>query len=59
MIRAVGFDLDNTLYDQTQHVFPFFSAAAAHLGEEVGLQSATIEKTFAKPGMLLALRTLS
>jgi putative hydrolase of the HAD superfamily len=46
MIRAVGFDLDNTLYDQTQHVFPFFSAAAAHLGEEVGLQPAMIEKTF-------------
>lgn len=46
MTLAVGFDLDNTLYDQAQHVFPFFSAAAARLGEETGLNAAILESTF-------------
>ena len=46
MIRAVGFDLDNTLYDQAQHVFPFFSAAAAQIGRETGLEPTILENTF-------------
>jgi len=46
MTRAVGFDLDNTLYDQERQVFPFFSAAAVKLGEETGLEPATLEGTF-------------
>jgi putative hydrolase of the HAD superfamily len=46
MTRAVGFDLDNTLYDQTQHVFPFFSVAAAHLGQQTGILPAALERTF-------------
>ena len=46
MIRAVGFDLDNTLYDQAQHVFPFFAVAAAWLGQETGLGPAMLESSF-------------
>jgi putative hydrolase of the HAD superfamily len=46
MIRAVGFDLDNTLYDQEQHVFPFFSASATLLSEETGVEPTIIESTF-------------
>jgi putative hydrolase of the HAD superfamily len=42
----VGFDLDNTLYDQELHVLPFFSAAAARLGVATGQQSALIENSF-------------
>ena len=45
MTRAVGFDLDNTLYDQAQHVFPLFSAAAARLSQETGLEPAILENT--------------
>jgi putative hydrolase of the HAD superfamily len=44
--RAVGFDLDNTLYDQELHVLPFFFAAAARLSDATGLQSALIENSF-------------
>ena len=46
MIRAVGFDLDNTLYDQRQHVFAFFAEAAAWLGGETGLEPSALEGTF-------------
>lgn len=46
MTRAVGFDLDNTLYDQGQHVFPFFAVAAVRLGEETGLAPSALESTF-------------
>jgi putative hydrolase of the HAD superfamily len=46
MTRAVGFDLDNTLYDQTLHVFPFFSVAAARLGDATGLHPAVLENSF-------------
>jgi putative hydrolase of the HAD superfamily len=45
MTRAVGFDLDNTLYDQALHVLPFFSAAAARLGDATGLQPAILENS--------------
>jgi putative hydrolase of the HAD superfamily len=53
MIRAVGFDLDNTLYDQEQHVFPFFSAAATLLGEETGFEPMIIESTFRQAWRIL------
>jgi HAD superfamily hydrolase (TIGR01549 family) len=46
MTTAIGFDLDNTLYDQEQHVLPFFSAAAAQLGYETSLDPLLLETTF-------------
>jgi HAD superfamily hydrolase (TIGR01509 family) len=45
MTSAIGFDLDNTLYDQEQHVLPFFFAAAAQLGAETGLDPLLLEGT--------------
>ena len=46
MIRAVGFDLDNTLYDQEQHVFPFFADAARYLAEQTSLDPGALEYGF-------------
>jgi putative hydrolase of the HAD superfamily len=48
MTRALGFDLDNTLYDQDQHVLPFFSDAAVRLGEQTGIKPCRFEETFHK-----------
>ncbi|HEY3265341.1 MAG TPA: HAD hydrolase-like protein [Armatimonadota bacterium] len=46
MISAVGFDLDNTLYPQDQHLCSFFRVASAWLARERGLDAAQIEQAF-------------
>jgi putative hydrolase of the HAD superfamily len=45
-IRVVGFDLDNTLYDQSQHMLSFFRAAAVALSTQTDLVAAQIEQAF-------------
>jgi putative hydrolase of the HAD superfamily len=45
-LRAIGFDLDNTLYDQGQHMRSFFGAAADHLAAHLARPAQLIETVF-------------
>jgi putative hydrolase of the HAD superfamily len=46
MYRAFGFDLDNTLYDQSQHLHSFFREAGRWLAERSAMPAAEIERAF-------------
>lgn len=46
MISAVGFDLDNTLYPQDQHLLSFFRAASSWLAPGRRLNADEIEQAF-------------
>ena len=46
MIHAIGFDLDNTLYDQWDHVRRFCDAAGEHVSARSGLSPLRISRTF-------------
>jgi len=45
-LRAIGFDLDNTLYDQAQHMRSFFRVAADDLGAKFQAPPSDIEHVF-------------
>jgi putative hydrolase of the HAD superfamily len=45
-LRAIGFDLDNTLYDQGQHMRSFFRDAAAHVAARLRIPAPAIEAAF-------------
>lgn len=45
-LRAIGFDLDNTLYDQAQHMRSFFRAAAEHVASITRGDARAIEVAF-------------
>jgi len=45
-LRAIGFDLDNTLYDQAQHMRSFFRVAAKHVALHRNESASVIEATF-------------
>ena len=46
MYRAFGFDLDNTLYDQAQHLYPFFAEAGVWLHRRTGISAREAEESF-------------
>jgi putative hydrolase of the HAD superfamily len=46
MIRSVGFDLDNTLCDQTSHILSFFRDAVAWLSGETGIPDDRVYDVF-------------
>jgi len=48
MYRALGFDLDNTLYDQAQHVRSFFGEAGSWLHERSSIAAAVAEQSFVR-----------
>ena len=45
-LRVIGFDLDNTLYDQAQHMRSFFRAAAAEIAAQASTSPHVIETAF-------------
>jgi putative hydrolase of the HAD superfamily len=45
-VRVIGFDLDNTLYDQGQHMRSFFRAAAEDLASRHSVPRSEIEAAF-------------
>ena len=45
-LQVIGFDLDNTLYDQSQFMFSFFHKAALDLSQRLGMPAADIEESF-------------
>jgi putative hydrolase of the HAD superfamily len=46
MFQALGFDLDNTLYDQSQHLCSFFGEAGRWLNERTDVAAETAEQCF-------------
>jgi putative hydrolase of the HAD superfamily len=46
--RAIGFDLDNTLYDQGQHMRSFFRSAAAHVSGRANVGRSEVEEAFVR-----------
>lgn len=46
MYSALGFDLDNTLFDQSQHLRSFFRQAGAWVSEQADVAGETVEKSF-------------
>ena len=48
MLKAVGFDLDNTLYDQSDHMTAFIKHASKRLSEMASVTSDAAEKIFLK-----------
>jgi putative hydrolase of the HAD superfamily len=45
-LRVIGFDLDNTLYDQGQHMLSFFRAAALELAPRICRAASDIDRVF-------------
>ena len=48
MIEAVGFDLDNTLYDQRQHAANVARAADEWLSKDADLEPGVVERSFVR-----------
>lgn len=48
MYQALGFDLDNTLYDQSQHLRSFFREAGLWLSERASVPAAAAEDCFTR-----------
>ena len=46
MYQALGFDLDNTLYDQSQHLRSFFRVAGRWVNDASGVPARTAEEAF-------------
>ena len=46
MIKALGFDLDNTLYDQCQHFYSFVREIAPDVAQETHLPIGVVEQRF-------------
>jgi putative hydrolase of the HAD superfamily len=51
-LRAIGFDLDNTLYDQAQHMRSFFAVAAEEIAQRCGVDRTAAETAFVDVWML-------
>lgn len=47
-VAAIGFDLDNTLYDQSQYMMSFFETAASWLADDCGAERSEILATLIK-----------
>jgi putative hydrolase of the HAD superfamily len=45
-IQIIGFDLDNTLYDQAQHTLAFFHHASLKLAQKSKIDATKVENTF-------------